>query len=84
MSRTNHHSLSWGKEHRFAKRKDRGYRMCNRRVGDSPKHFRHLFDERPQRAKERVLERKIVLGYIDPDDAVFVRTGGRKPHEYYW
>lgn len=84
MSNTFHHSLRWGRDHRFAKRPDRGYGFSNRGIGDAPGWHVRMHDHRPGRKADRLLLKKIALEIVDADDASFTRTGGRKPHRYFW
>jgi hypothetical protein len=48
----------------------------------TPSYWNNCKHTRPRRAKERQLIKKIVHGYIDPDDIIF--PDGRKPHVYFW
>lgn len=48
----------------------------------NPSHWNHDFGTVPRRAKERNLCRKIMQGYIDPDEAVFPHASKGVP--YYW
>lgn len=76
MSRTHHHGTTsrrkpWVK-HPF------GYSWA----AQSPSWWTSIFMNRPKRAANCRLARKILLGAIDPDNTVFP-LGNRKPHNYY-
>ena len=43
-----------------------------------------MFDNRPGRRGDKLLIQRIIRNFADVDDACFERTGGRKPHSYYW
>lgn len=78
MSRTYHHSYKFGKSNAWAIRYDRGG------YGTTPSWFITMFMNRPGRRDDRRVINLIMSEQVDPDEAVFERTGGRKPHEYYW
>lgn len=78
MSRTHHHSRRWGRTHSCAKRPDRHW------YGSTPSWHVTLYMHRPGRRADKVLLHRVIRGTVDADDAVHERTGGRKPHEYYW
>ncbi|MBK1661853.1 hypothetical protein E2C05_19165 [Paracraurococcus ruber] len=83
MSRTYHHSAKWGRCHRH----NRGPRRSvygGGRVGEAPGWYVRLCDERPGRHADRLVEHRLVRGYVDPDAAVFWRTGRRAPHTWHW
>jgi hypothetical protein len=85
MSRTHHHSSRWGKEHRWAGHPDRSRgHFTGSRIGEAPGWHVRLYDERPGRRGDVILIRRIILSEVDPEAACFERTGGRKPHSYYW
>lgn len=84
MSRTHHHSLHWGRSHRFADRDDRGYGMSKRGIGEAPSWHVRLYDNRPGRFDDRAVLRLVKKDVIEGDAAVFNRSGGRKPHSYFW
>lgn len=81
MSRTYHHSARWGRDHCFADRPDRRGRSSEAGI---PSWWVTMFMHRPGRRDDVALIRLIMSNRIDADEAVFTRTGGRKPHEYYW
>ncbi len=78
MSRTYHHSRKWGKDHAHADRPDRQF------PGTTPSWWVTMFMHRPGRLDDRRVIRLVTSGQICPDEAVFERTGGHKPHKYYW
>lgn len=51
-------------------------------MSNYPRSWDIQFHTRPRRAKEKLVERKIVTGKIDPDEAIFPLS--KKPHIYYW
>ena len=85
MSRTHHHSYRWGYLYRFSqKRTDRGRIGPRRDAGEAPGWHVRLYDERPGRRGDTLLIHRIIRGFVDVENACFERTGGRKPHSYYW
>ena len=84
MSRTHHHSYRWGKNHRWASRLGRSWKLTHSRIGEAPGWHAWLYDERPGRRGDKLLIHRIVCGFADVKDARFERTGGRKPHSDYW
>ena len=43
-----------------------------------------MHDERPGRRGDRLLLYRIIRAFVDVEATCFKRTGGRKPHAYYW
>jgi hypothetical protein len=83
MSRTTHHSLKWGPDHRHGPRTDnRPY--GGGRIGEAPGWHVRLYDERPGRRGDHLILERIRQGSVDADEAILVRNPGRKPHKYYW
>ncbi|APH60130.1 Hypothetical protein GbCGDNIH7_1770 [Granulibacter bethesdensis] len=84
MSCTYHHSLKYGRNHRWANRPDRCGYGGSRDASESPNWYSHLHDICPARRKDKAIGRLITRGSIDPVEAVFSYTGTRRPHKYYW
>jgi hypothetical protein len=90
MSRTHHHSLHHGRDHRFASttegacRADRGYGFSRRGVGEAPGWHVRLYDTKPARHADATIAHEIVKGTIDPDGIAWAGSANRAPHSYYW
>lgn len=76
MSRTHHHGLI---SYKPWQKRPAGYSWCSQ----TPGWWVRLFMNRPKRAAIHRLERKILLGVLDPD-STYWPLGSRKPHSYYW
>ena len=74
MSRTFHHSKH-GKHYYW--------KHPGRPIGPTPMWYIHFFMTRPRRHRDAHLLRRVFLGLVDADAAIF-SVGGRKPHVYYW
>ena len=84
MSRTHHHSHRWGSNHCWASGPHRSRSYGGSRIGEAPGWHVRIYDERPGRRGDRLLLHRIVRAFIDVHAVCFERTGGRKPHAYYW
>jgi hypothetical protein len=52
-------------------------------INGYPAYWDRIYHSRPRRSKNKALERAIVAGRLDPDDAAWP-LGNHKPHQYYW
>lgn len=86
VSRSHHHSQTWGTRSRGVRARNRHPRIFwagSRRVGEAPAWHLRLCDIRPARRADRVLERAVLSG-LDPDAVVWSQSPNRAPHTYYW
>lgn len=79
MSRTYHHSRNWNRANPLHRDPLPGRYWAR----TTPSWYTRLFMNRPARAKDRLLTHKMTIGWADPEEVAFVRTG-KKPHHYYW